>query len=174
MYRAYTGCSIAQVLGGITNVEERIKFTVDVLSKYTNISGIGAYVTQLLEVDAFFLNEDRHTNNIAVIRTTNNEYRFAPIFDNGLAVLSDLTDYQIGADVYACMNRVKAKPFSLSFDEQLIAAETLYGNQVKFGFDKKDVKQALSDLSECYSTNFVDRVQDVIFTQMRKYSYLFV
>lgn len=67
----------------------------------------------------------------------------------------------------------KAKPFSTSFDEQLDAAEELFGKQIVFGFDKNDVTAALFDMEELYDKAISDRVEAIIFEQMRKYSYFF-
>lgn len=44
----------------------------------------------MLEIDAFFLNEDRHTNNIAVqYNAADDTYALCPLFDNGLSLLAD-------------------------------------------------------------------------------------
>ena len=44
----------------------------------------------MLEIDAFFLNEDRHTNNIAVqYNVADDTYALCPLFDNGLSLLAD-------------------------------------------------------------------------------------
>lgn len=40
---------------------------VEQVERITEIEGFGKYITAMLEIDAFFVNEDRHTNNIAVI-----------------------------------------------------------------------------------------------------------
>lgn len=37
------------------------------MENYTGLKDFGVYLTKILEMDVFFLNEDRHTNNIAVI-----------------------------------------------------------------------------------------------------------
>ena len=105
------------------------------MERTTGLTGAGEYLTLLLELDAFFLNEDRHTNNLAVIRNEKTmEFRYCPIFDNGLALLSDLNDYSLDQDIYDCIGRVPAKPFSRFFEEQVDAAEELYGMQLHFSF----------------------------------------
>ena len=38
------------------------------VGRKTGLTGTGPYLTTVLELDCFFLNEDRHTNNLAVIR----------------------------------------------------------------------------------------------------------
>ena len=51
----------------------------------------------MLEIDAFFLNEDRHTNNIAVIyQEGTQQYALSPLFDQGLCLLADVKmDYPL-------------------------------------------------------------------------------
>ena len=44
---------------------------VEQVERITEIEGFGKYITAMLEIDAFFVNEDRHTNNIAVIYNEN-------------------------------------------------------------------------------------------------------
>lgn len=175
LHRAYFGKGLAAELSTIENTADRIKYTVDMISEKTGLTGVGEYITAILEVDAFFLNEDRHTNNIAFIRHEDKKkgFEFTPVFDNGLSLLSDLNDYPIGKNIYDCIKAVKAKPFSTDFDKQLDAAEELFGKQLTLSFDKNDVTAALSDMAGAYGKAILDRVEDVIFEQMRKYIYFF-
>ena len=46
-------------------------------------------------------------------------------------------DYPFKADVYQGMERVRAKPFSQSFDKQVDAANQLYGSFLKLSFPWK-------------------------------------
>ena len=59
-----------------------------------------------------------------------------------------------------------------SFDDALDAAETLYGQHLNFDFCKSDVHKLLSE-EEFYSSDIKLRVEQVIYEQMRKYTYLF-
>ena len=72
----------------------------------------------MLEIDAFFLNEDRHTNNIAVLYDTETEqYSPSPLFDQGLCLFADISnDYPLDLPMDVCMERIEAKPFSSDFD----------------------------------------------------------
>lgn len=80
LHRAYKGRGLAAALGEINEPQERIRYTVDFIEQTTGLTDIGAYLTLLLELDAFFLNEDRHTNNLAVIRNEKTkEFRLCPI-----------------------------------------------------------------------------------------------
>lgn len=80
----------------------------------TGIQNFGAYLTAMLEIDAFFLNEDRHTNNIAVLYDTETEqYSLSPLFDQGLCLFADTSnDYPLDLPMDVCMERIEAKPFS--------------------------------------------------------------
>lgn len=176
LHRAYFGKGLSATLGSIENTTDRIEYTVNMISEKTGLTGVGEYITAILEIDAFFLNEDRHTNNIAFIRregTKKKGFEFTPVFDNGLSLLSDFNDYPIEKELYECIRSVKAKPFSTDFDEQLDAAEELFGKQITFRFDRNDVTTALSDMAEFYDKSILDRVEAIVFEQMRKYSYFF-
>lgn len=175
LHRAYRGGrGLAAELASFPSPEERLRYTVDFMEETTGLSGAGAYLTTILELDAFFLNEDRHTNNLAVIRGEQaREFRLCPIFDNGLGLLSDLNDYPLGADIYACIGRIRAKPFSASFDEQVEAANRLYGSRLKFSFGRRDVSEILKTMDGLYPEAVLRRAEKILFEQMRKYSVFF-
>ena len=127
-----------------------------------------------MAVDAFFLNEDRHTNNIAVIRNEDTKrFHMAPVYDNGLSLLSDIHDYSLSDDVYGCMSRVQAKPFDVDFDVQLEAVEQMYGVRLHFTFDDSDVYRLIDDLKGVYDEAVLTRVAKIILEQKRKYSCYF-
>ena len=174
LHRAYKGIGLAQKLAAFPDAAQRIQYTVDFIEGVTGLTQVGAYLTTILELDAFTLNEDRHTNNLAVIRNEKTmAYRLCPIFDNGLALLSDLNDYPLDADIYQCMDRVHAKPFAYTFDEQVEAAEMLYGSHLAFHFRKADVYAALKKLEELYSPEILQRAERVVLEQMRRWSFYF-
>jgi len=133
----------------------------------------GKYVCKLLTVDAFFLNEDRHTHNIALLVDDKNEFHLCPLFDHGAALLSDITmDYPMGVDLEQLVNNVKAKTFCTDFDEQLDLAECLYGRQVRFRFTREDVMDILRKDNH-YPEDIKQRVLNLILEQKWKYQYLF-
>lgn len=174
LHRAYKGQGLAAALGRIAEPQERIRYTVDFIEQTTGLTGVGEYLTLLLELDAFFLNEDRHTNNLAVIRNEKTkEFHLCPIFDNGLALLSDLHDYPLDKDVYDCIWRVRAKPFDMDFDVQVEASEELYGSQLKFSFARHDIPKMLDVVRELYSSTVIARVEQTIYEQIRKYPVYF-
>lgn len=96
--------------------KESIRFITEEIFEATGLD-VFSYVADNLLLDAITLNEDRHLNNLAVIRGVS-YYRIAPVFDNGLAFLSDIGDYNINEDLNECIKRVKAKPFLTKFKKQ--------------------------------------------------------
>ena len=174
LYRQYTGESLATKMAEFAEPSERIQYLVEEVEKITGINAFGKYITAVLEIDAFFLNEDRHTNNLAVVYSENTkQYSFSPIFDQGLCLFADTRlDYPLRLSLEECMKKIQAKPFSTDFDEQLDAAEALYGVQVQFDFSMKDLENEITRLTEKYSPVICERIQQLMRQQFRKYKYL--
>lgn len=174
LHRVYKGVGLANALSKFQTVQEKVDYTARFIESVTGLKNVGRYITAILELDSFFLNEDRHTNNLAVIRDERTrEFRLCPIFDNGLALLSDIRDYPLSDDIYTCIASVKAKPFDMDFDEQLLAAEQLYGCQLSFSFTKRDVNLIISEVDSIYDEDLLSRVESIIYEQMRKYPVYF-
>lgn len=57
----------------------------------TGLQNFGVYMNKLLTIDAFFLNEDWHMHNIAVLMNGKGDYAYCPIFNNGAGLLADTT-----------------------------------------------------------------------------------
>ena len=68
--------------------------------------------------------------------------------------------------------KIEAKPFSTDFDIQLEAAEELYGTQLQFNFDIRDINNMLDSVSNLYSEQICNRIKELLRYQIRKYSYL--
>lgn len=157
----------------IRDMEDRIRFLAEQTMRITGLRYFGEYISKLLTVDAFFLNEDRHTHNIAVLMDEEEKYHYCPIFDNGAGLLSDTTmDYPLNIALEKLIGNVTSKTFSKDFDEQLDAAEKLYGQHIKFNFREKDVWLIL-EKEKHYSEEMKERVMQIMREQRRKYSYLF-
>ncbi len=167
--------SFAKELLNYTKPEEKLRHTVDFVEKVTALKNVGQYLTAMLELDAFFLNEDRHTNNIAfILNDDTGEYRLCPYFDFGLSLLADTTvDFPLSGNTYDLIGRVKAKPFDTDFDIQLDASEALYGNKVRFSFTKADIDSALGEVGEYYPKDIIERVRTILYHQRNKYQYMF-
>ena len=129
-------------------------------------------MTKMLTVDALFLNEDRHTHNIAVMTNDKGQFRLAPLFDHGAGLLSDTkVDYPMGQDPVLLVGKARPKTFCDSFKEQLDIAEEMYGCPMSFTFEYKDVKKII-DQAEFYDETVRQRVIDIVMEMRRQYAYL--
>lgn len=175
LFKNFYGQGLHESIWKIREPKERLKFVVDNAIKITGLKDFGKYMNKLLTIDCFFLNEDRHTHNIAVLMDENGDYDYCPIFDNGACLLSDTKmEYPIGEDIYEMIDSVKSKTISTNFEEQTEVSEDLFGMNLVFKFAKKDVEELLTaEESKIYSLDEKERVKKVIFEQMRKYPYLF-
>ncbi len=173
LFKNYFGESLNKAIYSMENHKERLRFLVEQVKRITGLSEFGAYMSKLLTIDGLFLNEDRHTHNIAVLMNEEGLFDYCPIFDNGAALLADTTmDYPTTGDTYKLMTSVKAKTICPSFDEQIDIAESLYGVNISLSFKEKDVRHILDNVTE-YPEEIKDRVYNIVLAQMRKYGYLF-
>ncbi len=167
--------SMAKELLQYNTTEDKIKHTVEFVEKVTNLKNVGKYITMMLELDAFFLNEDRHTNNIAfVLHDKTDKYKFCPYFDFGLSLLADTTeDYPLGSDIYQNIEKIEAKPFNNDFDVQVEAATKLYGDQLILSFTNLDIENAFETIKNYYPIETTNRAKNILYNQKHKYSYMF-
>lgn len=174
LFKNFFGESLHQSIFRIEGYKERLIFLVNQVERITGLKDFGKYMNKLFTIDAFFLNEDRHTHNIAVLMNENGRFAYCPIFDNGAALLADTTmDYPLNGNIYEMMGNVRAKTICGDFDIQLDTSETLYGKNLSFSFTKKDVRELVEKVS-IYSEEEKARVEGILYAQMRKYQYLFV
>jgi hypothetical protein len=83
------------------------------------------------------------------------------------------TDFLQGTSVAECTSRIQAKPFALDFEEQADEVVALYGHQLNFTFQMRDVKEELDKFHDIYDEWILERTEDTIRQQIRKYQYLF-
>ena len=101
---------------------EKFEQLMALVKQFTGLD-VRQQIAQLFAFDALILNEDRHTNNILFLYDPQEKtWELAPIFDNGLSLLSDEKDYPPGKPLTILKRKVKAKPLNSSFARQL----TLY------------------------------------------------
>lgn len=126
-----------------------IEYIVNKTKEITGLEHFGEYLTLVFEIDALFLNEDRHLNNIAVCYS-NEGYDYCPIFDNGAGLLSDVRSYGYDIEPKGLYAEVKAQPFGMSFTRQVNTMRKLYGRQLYVNFDINDVNNVLDKAVEFY------------------------
>lgn len=190
LFRSHTTIGLAKQLARISSVKERIKYTEEIVRNITKIEDFGKYLAMILEMDAFFLNEDRHTNNISILYNKEADcYRLCPFYDMGLSLFADTkVDFLLNEDYFACKGKIIAKPFSRNFDEQLDAVNELYGSYLKFNFSANRIADVVADLREQhlivesdivngrldgYTEKEFKRVEDTLRYQASKYKYMF-
>ena len=155
------------------NLVDRAEFIVNQTIKITGLKDFGKYMAKMMAIDAFFLNEDRHTHNIAVLMDENGNFMYCPYFDFGACLLSDTTmDYPLNQDVFDLISYSKSKTISSNYYEQLEVFENLYGNQIKFNFNEKNIIDILKN-EKYYSIEIKQRVYNILMSQKNKYQYLF-
>lgn len=190
LFRNYTSIGLAKQLARISDVKERIKYTEEIVCNITKLDDFGRYLTMILEMDAFFLNEDRHTNNISILYNKETDcYRLCPFYDMGLSLFADTkVDFPLDKDYFACKENMVAKPFSRDFDEQMDVANELYGSYLEFKFSANQIINVVAELREQYLLTEVDivngrvdgyteqefrRVEGTLRYQAAKYKYMF-
>lgn len=173
LFKSFFGESLYTSIFAISEHEQRLHFLTDQVERITGLPNFGAYLNKLFTIDAFFLNEDRHTHNIAVLMNEKGEFAYCPVFDNGAGLLADTKmDYPIQEELYTLIKQVHSKTICDDFDEQLDISEAINGENLKFYFTKRDVRELLEKVVE-YSEEEKRRVETIIYMQMKKYQYLF-
>ncbi len=176
LYRLHTGQHLARNLNKYSSVEEMIDSTVEFVENVTGLNLFHDYLSYLIQVDTFFLNEDRHTNNIAVLwNPDTDEYAYCPYFDFGASLFSDITkDYPLEKDFYACRKKIQAKPFSADFDEQLDVVEKISDKSFFIPMSVSEIRKEMERLFEKMDVDerIKHRVTETVAYQATKYTYM--
>ena len=154
-----------------TSLKERIRLFVDAMGEATRMQNMGAYLTTLFEVDALFLNQDRHLNNIALIRDKFG-YKPCPIFDCGDSFLLDFALYSPEIESRAYLTKAQCLPFKSHFTQTVHTAQTLYGKQLAVNIDKTGIDTILDKYLCYYPKQFhsllKERIETVLMEQQKK------
>lgn len=173
LFQQVYGKGLNSMIWSVPDHTERLRMMAELVERVTGIRDFGVYLAKLLAIDVMFLNEDRHTHNIAVMTNDRGEFRLCPVFDNGACLLSDTTmDYPPGKDCLTLMERAKPNTFCRDFSEQMDIVEELYGNRIRFSFGYHEVENAVNQ-AEWYSREIRERVIDLVMARRNKYMYLF-
>ena len=178
LFKNVYGRGLNSMIYSTQGLDDRLKIIVSETERLTGFTDFGKYMAKMLTIDAFFLNEDRHTHNIGVLAGGDGEYMLCPFFDQGAGLLADtLMDYPLSDDtekLYKMIDSVKPKTFCDDFLDQLDTVERLYGRNIEFFFDKKDVDDLLEKIpAGMYSEEIINRVRTICFERIRQFSYLF-
>ena len=109
----------------------------------TNENRFNYYISFLVQIDAFFYNEDRHLNNIAVMWNPDDDtYDYCPYYDFGLSLFADTRDdYPLTMSVEQCMKLIKARPFSNDFVKQVEACRIISDVELAFRITREQMGQ---------------------------------
>ena len=96
-------------------MEERIQFVTRFIRAIAGID-ISDYLSKVFSLDRIILNEDRHLNNLALI-FTGTKFLPAPIFDNGISLLTANQSVNWRLPLEENIKKVVARPFSGSHEK---------------------------------------------------------
>ena len=151
--------------------KQRIKYIAEETARLTGLDCFPEYLTMLFEIDALFLNDDRHLNNIAVLEH-GGKYDYCPVFDNGAALLSNVQISRMDINPKALISALRARPFNTTFTRQMNTARRLYGEQLKIPrLTAAEIKSELEPLLEYYPSRdrgiIADRVVNCILPRQK-------
>ena len=154
-----------------SSLKERIWFLVETVESATGMENFGEYFTTLLELDALFLNQDRHLNNIALLRSEAG-YKPCPIFDCGDSFLLDFTLYRPDVESRAYLSKAQCLPFKSRFTQTVHTAQSMYGKQLSVSFKREDIAAILDKYLDYYPKQFrpllKERIMTVLLEQQKK------
>ena len=165
------GLPLKDALTRLPSDKKRIEWLAEETKSLTGLDQFPQYLTLLFEVDALFLNDDRHLNNIAVLER-NGRFDYCPVFDNGAGLLSNVQTAPMDIDPKALIRSAKARPFNTTFNRQVIHARNLFGPQLRIPrFTEEDIRRELEEPLSYYAQRdrgiISDRVCQTILTRQK-------
>ncbi len=113
LYKNTTGRDLAEVCAKM-DYDDAIEFVLGFIKSQTGLD-VREYLANICELDSVILNEDRHFNNLGLIFDGNN-FRTAPIFDNGKSFLIGNKDAEQVSELSEKIKCAYAKSFSPSYE----------------------------------------------------------
>lgn len=157
-YRLYyneVGKDLSQVISRMDTMEERVEYVIEFIRQSCSLD-VRDYLRKVMTLDMLVLNEDRHLNNLAVIMK-DNQFIPAPIFDNGVSLLTANQSVNWNFSIEENVQRVIARPFSGSHEKMV--------SYLGKGFSL-DAKEALAWLD----TEPQSKEKEILIYQIRRYT----
>lgn len=111
------GCSFGQKLIG-KPLPSKIGYCISFFQNNFFID-VSNYLSKVFYLDMLIRNEDRNFGNLGLIyNTSDNKYRFAPIFDNGYSLLVGDEPFKHIGNMNMRLKSVSGKPFSSNLEMQ--------------------------------------------------------
>lgn len=156
LYDIYHGGQLSERVRLYDHVSERMEFVTEFVENTVGIN-IKEYLGKLLTFDMLILNVDRHFNNLGiVVNGKKQNYRPAPVFDNGNSLLSDINRYPYDDSIEENIGKVIGQPFCANLEHQAM----------EIGFCLKVNYQKLFEKLECEPDC---RALEVLHFQLQKY-----
>lgn len=173
LFDSMSNYSLNDILDSLVTTKEKIKYIVDNVIALTGLNYFGEYLYKLFVIDGIFLNEDRHTHNIAIIKNKDNTFDYCPIFDNGACLLSDTKiEYPLSENTLDLIKLVKPKMFDCDFIDVINNIQNLYGTDISFFYTDNDI-DSLLDQIYIYDEAIIKRIKQILKYQRNKMSYFF-
>ena len=165
------GITLTNTLSRLSSDKKRIAWLAEETSSLTGLKQFPQYLTLLFEVDALFLNDDRHLNNIAVLEK-GGRFDYCPLFDNGAGLLSNVQMAPMDIEPSTLIRSAKARPFNTTFNRQIIHSRNLYGPQLHMlKFTEKEIRHELEEPLSYYAQHdrgiIADRVCQTILLRQK-------
>lgn len=166
-----TSRSLKEALTRLPSDKKRLEWLARETAALTGLEQFPQYLTLLFEVDALFLNDDRHLNNIAVLEK-DGRFDYCPVFDNGAGLLSNVQLAPMDIDPSALIRVSRARPFNTTFNRQVIHARNLFGSQLQIPkLTKETILRELEEPLSYYAQRdrgyIADRVCQTILTRQQ-------
>ena len=173
LFKKHSDISIKKKLARLPSDKKRVEYLANTISEITGLKEFPRYLTLLFEIDSLILNDDRHLNNIAVIRE-GNKYDYCPIFDNGAGLLSNMQILRTDIEPKGLMKSLTASPFGMTFNRELKSTRALFGSVLELPrFSRDNLKEVLSPLLEYYPKRdrgiITDRVIECILERQKQH-----
>ena len=167
LFSKHLGFSVKEKLSSLPSDKKRLVYLAEATADITNLKDFPAYLTLLFEVDALFLNDDRHLNNIAILEK-NGTFDYCPIFDNGAALLSNTQFSPMDIEPQGLIKDSFARPLHLTFTRQMNTMRNLYGQQLHIPqFTIKEIQAELEPLLPFYAERDRGLIADRVITTIR-------
>ena len=150
LFKRISETPLSSKLNSLSSDRKRIEYLADTVAEYTQLEFFPQYLTLLFEIDALFLNDDRHLNNIAVIEE-NGSFDYCPVFDNGAGLLSNAHLSPMDISAKGLIPQLYARPFMTTFNRQRNTAQKLFGRQLSMPlFSRSDITDLLEPMLGFY------------------------
>lgn len=137
-YQVMTGEKLNEKINILYTPKERADYVLSFFQDALDLD-LTSYFAKIFTLDYIILNEDRHFNNLGIIRSADGTYRKAPIFDNGKSLLIGNPSVNRNFTIEENVKRTIARPFSGSFQKNW----ELFGS----GFDL-DIDNCIFQISQ--------------------------